>query len=61
MNCPKDWKPACSCATLALEPDEDCWIHGHPNYIFCPYCSAFRWNHICSRCGCGYGIFAGHD
>jgi len=55
-KCPKNWKPHCSCSTIALEPSDKCWIHGAPDWRFCPYCGKFRYDNICTSCGCRYGV-----
>jgi len=54
--CPNDWHPACSCSIDALEPDEQCDIHGYPDHRRCPYCGQIRGHKACKRCGCTYGL-----
>ena len=41
---------------VALEPSEDCPVHGCPNYNVCPYCGQFRGNRPCKRCLCEQGL-----
>lgn len=56
MKCPKNYSPGCSCSSQALEPNEDCYIHGYPDPLVCPYCGQFRKRDgACKRCGCEYG------
>ena len=50
------WRPCCSCSTVALEPNEDCWLHGAPDPRRCPNCGQFRGRKPCKRCECAYGI-----
>lgn len=58
-QCPANWRPGCSCSVSALEPSEDCYIHGCPDNRLCPYCGLFRsYTRPCKRCGCAYGIEA---
>src|ERR1700721_2643616 len=57
MNkCPENWCPSCICSISALEPNEDCYIHGWMDVRKCPYCGQFR-SYItpCKRCGCTTG------
>lgn len=56
-QCPDGWKPTCSCRGDALEPNENCWIHGQPFGLKCPFCGAFRNpTKPCTRCGCKWGM-----
>jgi hypothetical protein len=52
-KCPPDWRPTCSCSGSALEPDENCHIHGHPATNVCPYCGRFKARREPCRV-CGY-------
>lgn len=52
IPCPPDWRPACLCYSLALEPSEDCYVHGCPDPRQCPYCGQMRGYKPCRRCGC---------
>lgn len=54
--CPKDWRPTCSCSSVALEPDENCGVHGYPDPRRCPYCGQMRGHNACKRCGCEHGL-----
>jgi hypothetical protein len=54
--CPENWKPGCSCSCAALEPDDNCYIHGCPGISQCPYCGQMRGYQPCKRCGCNYGL-----
>jgi hypothetical protein len=55
-TCPDDFDPGCSCYPLALEPSEDCYVHGYPDPRRCPNCGQFRGYKPCKRCGCKYHL-----
>jgi hypothetical protein len=54
--CPKGWHPGCNCYLEALEPNEDCYVHGWPIITQCPYCGQMRGYKPCKRCGCSVGL-----
>ncbi len=56
IQCPENWRPGCSCSSQALEPNENCYIHGGPDTRQCPNCGQIRGHKPCKRCGCKYGI-----
>lgn len=56
IRCPENWAAGCSCSVLALEPNDDCYMHGGPDIRQCPYCGQMRGHKACKRCGCSYGL-----
>ena len=54
VRCPDGYRPGCSCDTQALEPSEDCHVHGWPDPRPCEYCKQFvalAVGSVCKRCG----------
>ncbi len=54
LKCPEGYRPGCTCSCTALEPREDCYVHGWPDQRQCPYCGQMRGAKPCRRCGCDY-------
>lgn len=55
-QCPSSYHPGCWCSSSALEPNDDCYIHGYPDTRKCPFCGQYRGAGPCRRCGCSFAV-----